>query len=311
MMIPPIDRLRTIVAKLRAPGGCPWDREQTHESLKPHLLEECYELIDAIDARNDKELKEELGDILLQVVLHSQMAAEEECFTFDDVAEVVSDKLIYRHPHVFGENRLADSEAVLRQWDKIKRTEKQERKSVLDGVPRALPALARAQKVQTKAGQVGFDWDNAEDAFVKVQEELQEVESAPKESVAEEIGDLLFAAVNFARKKKLDAEQLLNHATVKFTQRFQAIEQLAKDRDLDFTSLSLEEIDVLWNEVKGLCLDSKSKKSKIALGNQLSTSWLPELDLFGKLLCRYFFCRLAVDDEGSLPLCTCYIDHPH
>ena len=242
MIIPPIDRLRTIVAKLRAPGGCPWDREQTHESLKPHLLEECYELIDAIDARNDKELKEELGDILLQVVLHSQMAAEEECFTFDDVAEVVSDKLIYRHPHVFGENRLADSEAVLRQWDKIKRTEKQERKSVLDGVPRALPALARAQKVQ---------------------EELQEVESAPKESVAEEIGDLLFAAVNFARKKKLDAEQLLNHATVKFTQRFQAIEQLAKDRDLDFTSLSLEEIDVLWNEVKGLCLDSKSRGSKM------------------------------------------------
>jgi len=263
MMIPPIDRLRTIVAKLRAPGGCPWDREQTHESLKPHLLEECYELIDAIDARNDKELKEELGDILLQVILHSQMAAEEECFTFDDVAEIVSDKLIYRHPHVFGENRLADSEAVLQQWDKIKRTEKQERKSVLDGVPRALPALARAQKVQTKAGQVGFDWDNAEDAFVKVQEELQEVESAPKESVAEEIGDLLFAVVNFARKKKLDAEQLLNHATVKFTQRFQAIEQLAKDRDLDFTSLSLEEIDVLWNEVKGLCLDSKSRGSKM------------------------------------------------
>lgn len=262
-MIPPIDRLRTIVAKLRAPGGCPWDREQTHESLKPHLLEECYELIDAIDARNDKELKEELGDILLQVILHSQMAAEEECFTFDDVAEVISDKLIYRHPHVFGENRLTDSEAVLQQWDKIKRTEKQERKSVLDGVPRALPALARAQKVQTKAGQVGFDWDNAEDAFVKVQEELQEVESAPKESVAEEVGDLLFAVVNFARKKKLDAEQLLNRATVKFTQRFQAIEQLAKDRDLDFTSLSLEEIDVLWNEVKGLCLDSKSKGSKM------------------------------------------------
>jgi len=250
-MTPPIDRLRTIVAKLRAPDGCPWDREQTHESLKPHLLEECYELIDAIDARDDKELKEELGDILLQVVLHSQVAAEEGCFTLDDVAEVVSDKLVHRHPHVFGENHLANSEAVLQQWDKIKQAEKQERKSALDGVPKALPALARAQKIQTKASRAGFDWNIAEDAFLKVREELQEVESASEESVAEEVGDLLFAVVNFARKKKLDAEQLLNRATVKFAKRFQTIEQLAKDRSLDFASLSLEEMDVLWNEVKG------------------------------------------------------------
>ena len=249
-MNPPIDRLRTIVAKLRAPDGCPWDREQTHESLKPHLLEECYELIDAIDARDDKELKEELGDLLLQVVLHSQMAAEERRFTLDDVAEIISNKLVNRHPHVFGENRLPDSESVVRQWDQIKRVEKQERKSALDGVPKALPALARAQKVQSKASRIGFDWNTAEEAFAKVHEEIMEVASASDEALAEEVGDLLFAIVNFTRKKRLDAEQLLNRATAKFSERFQSIEQLAQERGLDFSSLSLSEMDALWDEVK-------------------------------------------------------------
>jgi tetrapyrrole methylase family protein/MazG family protein len=245
-----IERLRSIVAKLRAPDGCPWDREQTHQSLKPHLLEECYELIDAIDAQDPAELKEELGDILLQVVLHSQMASEEGHFTFDEVAETVSDKLVHRHPHVFGENRLPDSAAVLLQWDKIKRTEKQERKSALDGVPKALPALAKAQKVQTKANRVGFDWDDAEGAFAKIGEELREMEFASEETLPEEVGDLLFAVVNFARKKNLDAEQLLNVATAKFSERFLAIEKLASDRGLDFASLGLEQMDVLWEEVK-------------------------------------------------------------
>ena len=177
-MTSPIERLRKIVVQLRSPDGCPWDREQTHQSLKPHLVEECYELIDAIDAGNDKELKEELGDLLLQVVLHSQMAAEASRFTLDEVATAIADKLVNRHPHVFGENRLPNSEAVLRQWEVIKRSEKQERRSVLDGVPKGLPALARAQKVQTKAARVGFDWDEADGALAKVREELQEVESA-------------------------------------------------------------------------------------------------------------------------------------
>ncbi len=151
-----MDRLRDIVAQLRSPEGCPWDREQTHQSLKPHLIEECYELIDAIDAGDDKELKEELGDLLLQVVLHSQMASEEKRFDLDDVAAVIADKLVNRHPHVFGETRLPDSEAVLRQWEVIKRAEKQERRSVLDGVPKGLPALARAQKVQDQSGSSRF-----------------------------------------------------------------------------------------------------------------------------------------------------------
>jgi tetrapyrrole methylase family protein / MazG family protein len=245
-----VDRLRKIVAQLRSPDGCPWDREQTHQSLKPHLIEECYELVDAIDAGDDKEIKEELGDLLLQVVLHSQMASEEGRFDMDDVATVIADKLMHRHPHVFGENKLPDSEAVLRQWEVIKRAEKQERNSALDGVPKALPALARAQKVQTKAARVGFDWDDADGALEKVQEELSEIESASERQIEEEVGDLLFAVVNFARKKGLDAEQALWQATAKFSDRFQAMERLAKDRDLELASLTLSQMDEIWEEAK-------------------------------------------------------------
>jgi len=246
-----VDRLRKIVARLRSPDGCPWDHEQTHQSLKPHLIEECYELVDAIDAGNDKEMKEELGDLLLQVVLHSQMASEEDRFDMEDVATVIADKLMHRHPHVFGENKLPDSEAVLRQWEVIKRAEKQERNSALDGVPKALPALARAQKVQTKAARVGFDWNDADGPLEKVQEELAEIESAPEHKIEEEVGDLLFAVVNFARKKGLDAEQVLYQATAKFLDRFQAMERLAKDRDLELASLTLSQMDRLWDEAKG------------------------------------------------------------
>jgi len=249
-MSSPVDRLRNIVAKLRSPEGCPWDREQTHQSLKPHLIEECYELIDAIDAGDDKEMKEELGDLLLQVVLHSQMASEENRFGMDDVATVIADKLVNRHPHVFGETRLPDSAAVLRQWEVIKRAEKQERRSALDGVPKALPALARAQKVQAKAARVGFDWHEADGALAKVNEELREVESAPENRLPEEVGDLLFAVVNFARKRELDAEQLLNQATGKFGARFQAMERLAEDRSLELGALTLQQMDQLWEEAK-------------------------------------------------------------
>jgi tetrapyrrole methylase family protein/MazG family protein len=245
-----VDRLAKIVAQLRSPDGCPWDREQTHESLKSHLLEECYELIDAIDAKDDEELKEELGDLLLQVVLHSQMAAEENRFTLEDVAGVIADKLIHRHPHVFGEIRLPDSEAVLNQWDRIKRVEKIDRVSALDGVPKTLPALARAQKIQGKAARVGFDWSDAAGPLEKIHEELREVETTPESELEEEIGDLLFAVVNFARKKKLDAEQTLNRATRKFTNRFQEMERLANERGLELASLSLEEMDRFWEDVK-------------------------------------------------------------
>jgi tetrapyrrole methylase family protein/MazG family protein len=249
-MASPVDRLRNIVAQLRSPDGCPWDREQTHQSLKPHLIEECYELIDAIDAGDDKEIKEELGDLLLQVVLHSQMASEENRFDMDDVASVIADKLVNRHPHVFGETRLPDSAAVLRQWEVIKRAEKQERHSALDGVPRALPALARAQKVQAKAARVGFDWDEADGALAKVREELREVELASENRLPEEVGDLLFAVVNFARKRGLEAEQLLNQATAKFGARFQSMERLAQERGSAFASLTAAQMDQLWEEAK-------------------------------------------------------------
>ncbi len=245
-----LDRLREIVARLRSPDGCPWDREQTHESLKPHLLEECYEVIDSIDSKNDTELKEELGDILLQVVLHSQIAAEDFRFDFDEVASLIAEKLVHRHPHVFGTNRLPDSEAVLQQWDSLKRLEKANRQSILDGVPKALPALARAQKLQTKAARVGFDWSDADGAWRKVLEEVNEVAAASNDELAEEIGDLLFAIVNFVRKNKLDAEQILNRATKKFHDRFREMERLASERDLDFVRLSLDQMEQLWSEAK-------------------------------------------------------------
>lgn len=250
-MVSPIDRLKQIVQRLRSPDGCPWDREQTHESLKPHVVEECYELIDAIDDKDDEGMQEELGDLLLQVVLHAQMASEEARFDFDSVAEVISEKLVRRHPHVFGDTKLATSDAVLKQWDAIKRREKTERASALDGVPRGLPGLAKAQKTQSKAARVGFDWPDAEGSLQKVKEEIKELEQVETgEKLAEELGDLLFSVVNFARKSKLDAEELLQAATRKFSERFRKMEALAEARGLNYASLTLAEMDQLWEQVK-------------------------------------------------------------
>jgi tetrapyrrole methylase family protein / MazG family protein len=250
-MISSIDRLREIVSKLRAPDGCPWDREQTHATLKPHLLEECYELIDAIDDQDDEALLEELGDLLLQVVLHAQMADEEGRFHFDQVADRIADKLVLRHPHVFGQGKLSTSDAVLRQWDAIKHSEKKERTSILDGVPRTLPALAKAQKVQIKAARAGFDWHEAQDVFAKIREEIAEIEAAQdSEQLSDELGDLLFSLVNFARKRDLDAEGLLQTATEKFSRRFRAIEALAAEKGLKLSALSLPEMDRLWEQAK-------------------------------------------------------------
>lgn len=245
-----IQRLREIVRRLRAPDGCPWDREQTHASLKPHLLEECYELLEAIDTGNNDHLREELGDLLLQVTLHAQIAVEEGRFSLDDIADDLADKLVRRHPHVFGENRLPDSDAVLRQWDQLKQEEKIERRSVLDGVPPHLPALARAQKVQAKAARIGFDWPDAAGALAKVHEELGEIAGATAAEIEDEVGDLLFAVVNYARKRKVDAEQALLSATRKFSGRFHAVEELASARGLDVRSLGLDQLDALWDEVK-------------------------------------------------------------
>lgn len=252
----PIAQLRSIVARLRAPGGCPWDREQTHASLRDGLLEEAYEVVDAINAADDANLREELGDLLLQSVFHAQIAEEEGRFNFDDVAQGISDKLIRRHPHVFGEDHCADSAEVLVRWDQIKAAEKGGAApgSVLDGVPRSLAALMRAQKVQKKAAKVGFDWDAIGPVVAKVREELAEVEEAVAAgeagAVEEELGDLLFSVVNLARKLKVDAEVALQRATGKFIGRFQALEALSRERALSMETLTLAELDALWDEVK-------------------------------------------------------------
>ncbi len=246
----PLQRFRDIVARLRAPDGCPWDREQTHASLKPHLLEECYEVLEAIDANDDRHLQEELGDLLLQVVLHSQIASEAGRFDLAAVADGIAEKLVRRHPHVFGETRLPDSAAVLQQWDALKREEKEERRSALDGVPPALPALARAQKLQGKAARVGFDWDDPTGALAKVREELEEVLHASDDALEDEVGDLLFAVVNYARKRKVDAEGALLGANGKFARRFRRVEALAAERGLTLRDLDLAGLDRLWDEAK-------------------------------------------------------------
>lgn len=252
---PAIDQLRAIVACLRAPEGCPWDREQTHASLRSGLLEEACEVVEAINNADDANLREELGDLLLQSVFHAQIAAEEGRFDFDHVAREISEKLIRRHPHVFGEDSCADSEAVLRRWDEIKRAEKGAAAgSALDGVSGGLPALLRAQKVQKKAAKAGFDWEDAVPVFEKIREELAELEagiaSGCPRHIEEEAGDLLFSVVNLARKLKLDAETALHGATAKFTARFHAIEALARERGLTLEKLTLTELDALWDEVK-------------------------------------------------------------
>lgn len=250
----PVARLREIVARLRAPDGCPWDREQTHESLRAALLEETYELIDAIDHADDSNLREELGDLLLHVVMHAQMASERGAFEFDAVATEICEKLIRRHPHVFGDKSAADSDAVLRQWEQIKRAEKTDRSSVLDGVPRALPALMRAHKVQKKASRVGFDWSAASEVIAKVEEELAELKSAlaagSEAAVTEETGDLFFSLVNLSRKLDLDPEMTLNAATDKFIARFHAVEQAAMTAGKRVEECSAEELNTYWDAEK-------------------------------------------------------------
>lgn len=252
--IEPVARLREIVARLRAPDGCPWDREQTHESLRAGLLEETYELIDAIDHADDSNLREELGDLLLHVVMHAQMASERGVFEFDAVATEICEKLIRRHPHVFGDKSAADSDEVLQQWEQIKRAEKTERSSVLDGVPRALPALMRAQKVQKKASRVGFDWNAAAEVVAKVEEELDELQAAlaagSEAAVAEEMGDLLFSLVNLSRKLNLDPEMTLNAATDKFIARFRAVEQAATAAGKRVEECSADELNAYWDAEK-------------------------------------------------------------
>ncbi|MEI6071489.1 MAG: nucleoside triphosphate pyrophosphohydrolase [Verrucomicrobiae bacterium] len=249
--MPAIHRLRDIVARLRAPDGCPWDREQTHASLRGALIEECYEVIEAIERADDANLKEELGDLLLHVVMHAQMARERSAFTLEEVAADICEKMIRRHPHVFGDKPADDSAAVLRQWERIKREEKKP-SGVLDGLPASMPALLRAQNAQKKAGRVGFDWPDVEPVFEKMQEEISEVRDAlsagDAKAVEEEVGDILFTAVNLARKLHVDAETSLASATNRFIRRFQAVEAELGDRKMQETPLA--ELDEIWNRIK-------------------------------------------------------------
>jgi MazG family protein len=247
--------LRAVVHRLRAPGGCPWDREQTHESLIPHVLEEAYEVADAIRSGNPDLLCEEMGDLLLQAVLHAEIASEAGTFDLDKMAQVLTEKLIRRHPHVFGESSADTSAAVLEQWDVIKRAEKgHQDEGYLHGVGNGLPGLMRAQKLQKKAARVGFDWPEMGPVVGKVREEIAEVEEAIQsgdvKQVEEEIGDLLFSVVNLARKAGVQAEAVMSAANEKFMRRFHAMERKLGENGVSLEAADLGVMDAAWEEVK-------------------------------------------------------------
>ncbi|NLO45437.1 MAG: nucleoside triphosphate pyrophosphohydrolase [Clostridiales bacterium] len=251
-----IDDLVSIMSRLRAPGGCPWDAEQTHESIKKNLIEETYEVIEAINKGDSALLLEELGDLLLQVVFHARLEEETGRFSFDDVCDGICKKLIERHPHVFGDIIVDSVGDVLANWDSIKRRSKGQKKGseTMLSVPRELPALMRASKVQQRAARLGFDWPDVSGASEKLSEEqgelLDAVASGDKDLCAEELGDLLFSAVNVSRFVGCDAEEALTGATDKFIARFQKLERLAKERGIDLEKSSLAEMDKLWDEIK-------------------------------------------------------------
>ena len=246
-----LEELISIIRKLRAPDGCPWDREQTHYSLRPNMIEEAYEAVDAIDDNDMKHLKEELGDVLLQVVLHSQIASEEGAFDIEDVAQELNKKLIHRHPHVFGNAKIDSSDDVLQAWDKLKAEEKTHRKSAMDGISRSQAALISAQKISKKAVKQGFEWPDEETLYDCIKSEFQEFkqakENGDKLNMEEEFGDILFAVVNLARWNKIDAEQALLKANKKFEKRFRKMEELAEK---PLTEYSLDEYDKLWQQAK-------------------------------------------------------------
>ena len=251
-----INDLVEIMRLLRAPGGCPWDAEQTHESIKKNLIEEAYEVIEAINKQDNVLLCEELGDLLMQVIFHSCMEDEKGVFNFGDVCDGICKKLIERHPHVFGETVISGVDDVLTNWDNIKRKTKGQKTTTQSmlSVPRELPALMRATKLQKKAADVGFDWSDVSGALDKLQEEIDElrqaVENKDSENMSEELGDVLFSAVNVSRFIKSDAEEALTAASDKFLARFTTVEKLAEERGIDMKASTLEELDKLWDEAK-------------------------------------------------------------
>lgn len=246
----PIEKLKSVMQDLRNPdGGCPWDLEQDFKSIMPYTIEEAYEVADAIEAEDFDSLKDELGDLLLQVIYHTQMASEENLFTFDDVTEHVADKMISRHPHVFGDTNAADADAVNEIWDAQK--EKEVTGGALDNVTKGLPALLRAQKLQKKAAKTGFEWPSSDQAFEKLEEEIAEFKEAKtSEHKEEELGDLLFCLVNYARMEGLNPEEALRKANNKFIKRFQGMERDAKASNQNFKDLSLEEMLESWTKQK-------------------------------------------------------------
>lgn len=246
-----LEKLIEVIRVLRSPEGCPWDREQTHDSLKRNMLEEAYEAVDAINANDMKHLKEELGDVLLQVLLHSQIASEENAFNIEDVAKELTDKLIHRHPHVFGDAKVDSADDVVTNWEKLKQEEKPHRKSAMDGISKAQSALMSAQKISKKAVKTGFEWPNEEELYKCIKSEFEEFKEAKqdndKEHMEEEFGDILFAIVNLARWNKIDAEQALIKANNKFMKRFRKMEELATK---PLEEYSFEEYDALWKKAK-------------------------------------------------------------
>ncbi|HLE33656.1 MAG TPA: nucleoside triphosphate pyrophosphohydrolase [Bacteroidota bacterium] len=236
----------TVIRRLRA--ECPWDREQTHESIRHSLLEEAYEVIEAIDHNDLNELKQELGDLLLHVTLHSVMAEEKEAFTVNDLIKAATEKMIRRHPHVFAGTKVSGSHEVKANWEKLKM--KEGRRSALDGVPKELPALLRAGRIQEKASKVGFDWKEAKEVWKKVNEELRELQAAGEDEKEEELGDVLFSLVNYARFVNINPELVLRKTTEKFIRRFHQIEEELRRKGKSPEEVTLEELDGLWNEVK-------------------------------------------------------------
>ena len=246
-----------IMEYLRSEDGCPWDREQSHESIRSNVIEEAYEVADAIDSGSQEMLVEELGDLLLQVVFHARMDEEAGGFNFNDVCDGICKKLVYRHPHVFGDVNADTSDEVLKNWDALKKTEKKQESftDTLNSVPKAFPALMRSQKVQKRAARAGFDFDNKSDVYDKVAEEMVELSDADaladNKKVFEEYGDLLFSVVNLARFLNIDAEEALAASTDKFIARFEKVEKLANERNIDMPNTPITELDKLWDEVKG------------------------------------------------------------
>lgn len=252
-----IEKLLETMRILRGEGGCDWDRAQTHKTIRENMIEEAYEAVDAINEGDISHLKEELGDVLLQVVLHSQIAADSGEFTFDDVAKGINEKLIHRHPHVFSNTKVKDVSEILSNWEKLKKEEKPERKSTLDGISKAQGALMRAQKLSKKAVRAGFEWENLAQVKECVKSEFEEFEKAKTfEEKEEEFGDILFALVNYARWHKINAEVALDIANQKFTKRFQKMEELANKPLLEY---SFEEWDELWKKAKKLTSKADKK----------------------------------------------------